>query len=98
MNLTIPTLIRHRLLILSTWGSISLMFLAVILVSSSLAFGQKPQATPDFDIADFNKKMDTVEWLVAYDEVAWKTSDVVVTEDKSEVAKLGREWFCIQDP
>lgn len=52
---------------------------------------------PNFDTADFYKKSEIAAWLVEYDEVAWKTTDVLMTEDKSEIAKLGAEWFCFQD-
>jgi hypothetical protein len=61
-------------------------------------FAQKSGSDkPGFDVADFNKKFETAQWLAAYDEVAWKTSDVAMAEDRAEVAKLGEEWFCLQD-
>jgi hypothetical protein len=70
----------------------------VLLLFSSISYAQKSKDIgPKFDVADFNKKFEIVQWLVEYDEVAWKTSDVVVTEDKAEIAKLGTEWFCFQD-
>ncbi|HEY6805101.1 MAG TPA: hypothetical protein VI306_16115 [Pyrinomonadaceae bacterium] len=63
-----------------------------------IVFGQTPKTTkPAFDIADFNKKFEIAQWLVAYDTVAWKTSDLAMASDKDEVARLGREWFCFQD-
>ncbi len=72
--------------------------IAVLTLFSSTAFAQKQKATgPKFDTVDFAKKSELAKWLVEYDEVAWKTSDVVVTEDKAELAKLGPEWFCFQD-
>jgi hypothetical protein len=52
---------------------------------------------PEFDIADFNKKLEVTQWLVAYDSVAWKTTDLALASDKAEVARLGKEWFCFQD-
>jgi hypothetical protein len=64
----------------------------------SFVFGQTPKTSaPAFDIADFNKKFEIVQWLVAYDSFAWKTTDLVMAGDKSEVARLGKEWFCFQD-
>ena|ERR1041385_9066824 len=54
-------------------------------------------APPGFDVADFNKKFEVVQWLVAYDAVAWKTTDLMLAGDKAELAKLGKEWFCFQD-
>lgn len=63
-----------------------------------VAFGQNDKKkSPSFDIADFNKKFEVAEWLVKYDLVAWKTSDVLMTQDKKELERLGREWFCFQD-
>ena len=67
-----------------------------VLCLAALSFGQK-QDGPKFDIEDFNRKFEVVQWLVEYDNVAWKTSDIVMKQDKSELAKLGREWFCFQD-
>ena len=74
----------------------SFLFLLVLLPLS--VFGQAPKKTgPDFDIVDFNKKFEIVEWLVAYDTVAWKTTDLLLSSDKAELERLGREWFCFQD-
>jgi len=61
-----------------------------------LAQTTKP-AGPKFDTADFAVKAELADWLVRYDMVAWKTTDVVVTEDKAEIAKMGTEWFCFED-
>lgn len=70
----------------------------IFLVISMTAVSQVPVArVAKFDANDFSKKFETARWLVEYDEVAWKTSDVLLTEDKAEIAKLGREWFCFQD-
>src|SRR5580765_4675476 len=75
------------------------IILAVVLfLFSSTSYAQKSKEIDQkFDVADFNKKFEIVQWLVEYDDIAWKTSDVVVTEDKAEIAKLGTEWFCFQD-
>lgn len=71
---------------------------AILVMALCIAGQQKPQPKgPNFDIADFNKKFETVEWLVEYDEVAWKTTDVLMTLDKSVLERLGQEWFCFQD-
>ena len=72
--------------------------LLFILTLAFTVFGQKTRSdAPIFDMADFNKKFEVAEWLVKYDIVAWKTSDVVMDQDKIELEKLGREWFCFQD-
>ncbi len=63
-----------------------------------LSFGQKGKSRGyNFDIVDFNKKMEVVEWLFDYDMVAWWTSDSVMAQDKNEIEKLGSEWFCFKD-
>jgi hypothetical protein len=74
-------------------------FFVIVLLSQALfVFAQKPAAKgPDFDIADFNKKFEVAQWLVQYDTVAWKTTDLVMAGDKADIARLGREWFCFQD-
>ena len=74
-----------------------LLPLFVLLASGVSAFGDIQQTQkPDFDIVDFNKKVEVVEWLVSYDNVAWKTTDLLMASDKAELARLGREWFCFQ--
>lgn len=74
-------------------------FLALLFLTQTLlVFGQKPKDVgPDFDIADFNKKFEVAEWLVRYDTVAWVTTDVMLTQDQADLARLGKEWFCFQD-
>jgi hypothetical protein len=63
-----------------------------------LVFAQSPKPTrPTFDIVDFNKKFEVVQWLVAYDTIARRTTDLLLASDKAELARLGREWFCFQD-
>ena len=71
---------------------LALVFLPLVVFGQT----QKP-AGPAFDFYDFNKKFETAQWLVAYDTVAWKTTDLVMVADKAELARLGREWFCFQD-
>jgi len=63
-----------------------------------VVFGQTPTTNePAFDVTDFNKKFEVVQWLAAYDTVAWKTTDLLRAGDKAELARLGKEWFCFQD-
>lgn len=74
---------------------VRILFLAFLPL---VVFGQSPSTDkPKFDIADFSKKFEVAQWLVAYDTVAWKTTDLVMASDKAELARLGREWFCFQD-
>ena len=76
----------------------TVLTLIVLVVFSFSLFGQNTKTDkPNFDIADFNKKFEVAQWLVEYDTVAWKTSDVVMKEDEKELKRLGREWFCFQD-
>ncbi|MBK8466394.1 MAG: hypothetical protein IPL32_11235 [Chloracidobacterium sp.] len=82
----------------------SILNFTVLVATTILAFGsfasfaQKTKSTgPKFDTIDFAKKSELAQWLVEYDEVAWKTTDVLMTEDKAEIAKLGGAWFCFQD-
>ncbi len=74
------------------------LFLSIILFSlCGIASGQKPAKGPDFDIEDFNRKFEVVQWLVEYDHVAWKTTDVLMEQGKDELDQLGGEWFCFKD-
>lgn len=68
----------------------------VVAFAFSVAAQGSP-AKPSFDTEDFNKKFAVAEWLVEYDNVAWKTTDVVMTQPKAELERLGQEWFCFQD-
>ena len=62
---------------------------------ANLTYGQNTKA-PNFDIADFNKKMVVAEWLYEYDMVAWITSDSVMNQNKEDLARLGTDWFCFK--
>lgn len=76
---------------------ITTIFFALLMLTFTV-FGQKDkQSAPNFDIAEFNKKFEVADWLVKYDLVAWKTSDVVMEQEKKDLARLGKEWFCFQD-
>jgi hypothetical protein len=77
-------------------SSIAIVVTSVVLAAGVFAQANKSDG-PRFDIEEFNRKFETAQWLVEYDEVAWKTSDVVMTQDKAELAKLGTDWFCFQD-
>ena len=70
-----------------------------LLLVASWAIGQNTKpAAPKFDNADFTKKFEVVEWLVEYDNVAWKTTDVLVAQaTKEEKDRMGQEWFCFKD-
>lgn len=69
---------------------ISLIFLLPLII-----FGQK-NIELTFDIEDFNQKAKTAEWLYMYDAIAWWTSDSVMTQNPTELERLGKEWFCFQ--
>lgn len=73
--------------------------LAIVFCTLSvLTYGQKNKNKgSNFDIADFNQKVEIAEWLYKYDLVAWWTSDSAMVQDKKEIARLGKEWFCFED-
>ena len=64
----------------------------VIIASFPLAVGQGAnRAKPQFDIADFNRKLEVAKWLVTYDEVAVRTSDLALSfASNAEVARFVR--------
>ena len=73
------------------------VLLLLLLAWCAAAQNTKP-APPNFDNADFTKKFEIVEWLVEYDNVAWKTTDVVVAQaTREERDRMGGEWFCFKD-
>jgi hypothetical protein len=72
-------------------------FLSLVMVFGCGATVYARAIQNEFDVVDFNKKFEVARWLVAYDGVAWKTTDVMLALDKVEIARLGREWFCFQD-
>ena len=54
---------------------VNLAFIIIMLVCGGFAQPAKTNP-PGFDAADFTKKLETVEWLLEYDNVAWQTTDV----------------------
>lgn len=75
--------------------------ITLLLLLFTFVVSAAPQNAPpgrqQFDVEDFNKKLEVVEWLVEYDNVAWKTTDVLLKQEKKELERLGPEWFCFQD-
>jgi len=68
--------------------------LSLVLIGASQTPKEKQ---PPFDTAEFTKKFELVQWLFEYDNVAWKTTDVVMALPKEQLSGLGQEWFCFQD-
>ncbi len=66
------------------------IFTLLFIGLTTLTYGQ------NFDIEDFNKKMEIAEWLYEYDMIAWRTSDSVMAQDKKELERLGSDWFCFK--
>ncbi len=76
----------------------TIVIFSLVLLSAFSTFSQKNvDKAPEFDIADFNKKFEIVQWLVEYDNVAWKTTDVVMHQDQKVLERLGGEWFAFKD-
>ena len=71
--------------------------LLIVLFSVSAHAQQGAAEKLPFELADFHQKVAVAEWLVEYDNVAWKTSDVVMAQDEKDLARLGAEWFCFKD-
>lgn len=72
----------------------TLKFLAFFLVQMNFS---QPDIRP-FPLADFNDKVRTAEWMMAYDSAAWRMSDLVTHIDNDLLARMGREWFCFRGP
>ncbi|MBK8149490.1 MAG: hypothetical protein IPK58_15115 [Acidobacteria bacterium] len=73
----------------------SIQLVLSIAIAAVVAFGQNGPLP--FDNSVFDSNFETAKWLAEYDEVAWKTSDVVMAQDKKELARLGTAWFCFKD-
>ncbi len=74
-----------------------LLIAPIILIVCLSVLGQRPSDGPKFiDLADLAKKQETAAWLVAYDNVAWQTTDTVLQQEKKDLERLGQEWFCFR--
>jgi hypothetical protein len=63
-----------------------------------LTFGQqRVNSGIILNLADFNKKAALADWLYKYDIIARMTADSAMKQDKKDVTRLGKEWFCFQD-
>lgn len=69
-----------------------LIFIYILFIFSMNVTAQKNDII--LDLKKFNTNTEIAEWLYMYDAVAWWTSDSVMTNDKSEIERLGNEWFC----
>lgn len=76
----------------------SLYIACLLLLSPVFCWAQdkdESKAANEF-VKRFNLKMDTVQWLCEYDNIAWWTSDSVMASPKEDQARLGSEWFCFK--
>ena len=69
----------------------------IFLLALPLFAQDKGEDKPPFDIAEFQQKVEAAQWLVEYDRVAWRSSDIVMAQDEKVLARLGNEWFCFKD-
>ncbi len=68
--------------------------LALIAFAGAALQAGKPKL-PDLDwYEDFRANEQVARWLLAYDWMAWKSSDLLMQEPAEELAQLGTEWFC----
>lgn len=44
-----------------------------------------------------NSIQKVASWLIAYDRVAWASSDMIPSASSEELSRMGREWFCYSD-
>lgn len=72
-----------------------LAFAGLILVFNLMA--QKKNDQGGVDYQKFFKDQEIVEYFIHYDYVAWISSDSLMTNDSTEIAKLGSSWFCYLD-
>lgn len=72
------------------------LFILLIYLIPTISWAQQTDSLT-FDTTYFIQKEKEVEWLCVYDKVAWKTSDNVMKQKKSEIDRLGKEWFCFED-
>jgi len=69
----------------------------VILGCVDPAMARGKTRVPAFDVSGFSANEATARWLLAYDFVAWKATDVLLEEPDELLKQLGREWFCFKD-
>ena len=70
--------------------------LTILLLCTFTCYTHAQKLPKNFDAADFDKKAAVAEWLYQYDKVAWVTSDSAMAQDKKDIERLGKEWFCFE--
>jgi hypothetical protein len=46
--------------------------------------------------AEIARNMETARWMMAYDRVAWATTDLLLKESKETQQKISPVWFCME--
>jgi hypothetical protein len=46
--------------------------------------------------AEIVRNMETARWMMAYDRVAWATTDLLLKESKETQQKISPVWFCLE--
>jgi hypothetical protein len=80
---------------------------ALLVTGIARGLGEAPDASsPDAadalplrgaqDRAELERNLQTALWMMAYDRVAWITSELLPKEPKEILAKVSPIWFCLQ--
>jgi len=75
----------------------SALVLGLILIVPAAHAQTTPKTLGGFPIADFDGNAATADWLMAYDRVAWITSDSILAIPEAKRPDLGPEWLCIEN-
>jgi hypothetical protein len=67
----------------------------VFACAALLSFAGRGKA-PDFPHEAFQANEEVARWLLVYDWIAWRSSDLVMQESEEDRSKLGSEWFCFE--
>lgn len=70
---------------------------AGLAVGWTAALARSKAEPPAFPYATFSANEEVANWLIEYDWVAWKASDLVMAEPEEQLARLGPHWFCFRD-
>ncbi len=45
---------------------------------------------------DLERNLQTAQWMLLYDHIAWATTDLLLKEDKQTVKAISPVWFCLE--
>ncbi len=71
--------------------------LLLLLLGANVQVSRSEEIVDSLLTRQINSIQKVANWLIAYDRIAWASSDMLMSANPEEKSRMGREWFCYSD-